>query len=180
MNAATHTFIEQIGSGKNGYKEGSFAEAEFSLPQGLCHFINSSGQHCLMVCDVKNHLIREINLHTKQVRLIVGKKGIRGTDVIGGEKTLIEQELASPWDIVLSPISGQFIIAMAGTHQLWSLDIKESQRCYRLSGNGAEGNANASPLDSTWAQPSGITFGYLNGEASYFIADSESSAIRAL
>lgn len=133
-----------------------------------------------MVCDVKNHLIREINLHSKQVRHIVGKKGVRGTDVTGGEKPLSEQELASPWDIVLSPISGQFIIAMAGTHQLWSLGIKESHRCYRLSGSGAEGNANASPLDSTWAQPSGITFGYLNGKASYFIADSESSAVRAL
>ena len=119
MNATTHTFIEQIGSGRNGYKEGSFAEAEFSLLQGFCHFINSSGQHCLMVCDVKNHLIREINLHSKQVRHIVGKKGVRGTDVTGGEKPLSEQELASPWDIVLSPISGQFIIAMAGTHQLW-------------------------------------------------------------
>ena len=84
------------------------------------------------------------------MRHIVGKKGVRGTDLVGGEKPLAEQELASPWDIILEPSSSSFIIVMAGTHQLWQLDLKTS-RCSRLSGNGAEGNLNGSPLESTWA-----------------------------
>lgn len=33
---------------------------------------------------------------------------------------------------------------------------------------------------STWAQPSGITAGPFNNDLSFFIADSESSAIRAI
>ena len=69
-----------------------------------------------MVCDVKNHLMREVNLQTKQVRHVAGVKGVRGADVVGGQVNPAEQELASPWDVILSPINGEFIIAMAGTH----------------------------------------------------------------
>ena len=69
-----------------------------------------------MVCDVKNHLVREVNLNTKRVRHIAGLQGVRGSDVVGGDKAAQEQELASPWDIALSPSPGEFMIAMAGTH----------------------------------------------------------------
>jgi len=70
-----------------GYKEGSFSESEFYHTQGMCHFINPEGQHCLLLCDVKNHLIREANLHTKQVRHISGVQGQRGRDLGGGKVT---------------------------------------------------------------------------------------------
>ena len=131
-----------------------------------------------MLCDVKNHLLREANLHTKQVRHIAGVKGVRGHDLRGGNSPASQQPLASPWDVVRSP-SGEFIIAMAGTHQIWQFDIY-SNRCHVFSGSGGEGNANSNPRSSTWAQPSGISAGHFNGELSFFIADSESSAIRAI
>lgn len=38
------------------------------------------------------------------------------------------------------------------------------------SGSGAEGNLNADPHSSQWAQPSGITLGLWNNEPYYFIA----------
>ena len=53
-----------------------------------------------MLCDVKNHLLREANLHTKQVRHIAGVKGVRGFDLAGGNSPAALQELCSPWDIV--------------------------------------------------------------------------------
>ena len=62
VDAKTNTFLEQVGTGRSGYKEGAFSEAEFSMPQGMCHFVDPEGSHCLMVCDVKNHLMREVNL----------------------------------------------------------------------------------------------------------------------
>jgi len=55
-----------------------------------------------------------------------------------------------------------------------------SNLCQVFSGSGGEGNANSNPRTSTWAQPSGITAGPYNGEINFFIADSESSAIRAI
>ena len=178
FDAATNQFIEQIGNGKIGYKEGNFSQAEFYHTQGMCQFINDQGEHCLLLCDVKNHLLREANLHTKQVRHIAGVKGVRGHDLRGGNLAASKQELCSPWDVVKTP-SGEFIVAMAGTHQIWKLDMR-SNRCQVYSGNGGEGNANSNPRSSTWAQPSGITAGLFNGELSFFIADSESSAIRAI
>lgn len=68
---------------------------------------------------------------------------------------------------------------MAGTHQIWLLDLKANV-CKVYSGNGREGNSDKNPQKSTWAQPSGITAGLLNERMSFFIADSESSAIRAI
>ena len=81
-----HQFLEQIGTGKIGYKNGSFKEAEFYHTQGLCHYINANGEHCLLLCDVKNHCIREANLNTKQVRHISGEIGVRGRDSLGGNQ----------------------------------------------------------------------------------------------
>lgn len=131
-----------------------------------------------MLCDVKNHLIREANLHTKTVRHISGVQGVRGSDLRGGMVPAAEQALASPWDLVKSP-SGEYIVAMAGTHQIWQLDTR-SNICKVFSGNGGEGNQNSKPQYSTWAQPSGITLGPIDGDLSFFIADSESSAIRGI
>lgn len=76
--------------------------------------------------------------------------------------------IASPWDIIQTG-EGEFVIAMAGTHQIWALDTKKDI-CYRLSGSGAEANTNSSHESSAWAQPSGITFGQWNGNPQYFIA----------
>lgn len=53
-------------------------------------------------------------------------------------------------------------------------------RCENYSGSGAEGNYNSTAFKSTWAQPSGITRGNWNGSDYYYVADSESSAIRAI
>lgn len=33
-----------------------------------------------MVCDTKNHLIREVNLHSKTVKTVAGLPGVRGFD----------------------------------------------------------------------------------------------------
>lgn len=49
---------------------------------------NTEGENCIMICDVKNHLIRSANLVTKQVETISGKSGFRGSDYIGGVKDM--------------------------------------------------------------------------------------------
>ena len=67
---------------------------------------------------------------------------------------------------------------MAGTHQLWSLNLA-TDRCQRVSGDGSEGNANQMPESASWSQPSGISIGSFNGSKCAFVADSESSAVRA-
>ena len=41
LDASTHIYIEQIGTGKSGYRDGAFSEARFALPQGMCHYVNN-------------------------------------------------------------------------------------------------------------------------------------------
>ena len=96
----THKCLDVIGNGKIGYKDGSFKEAEFHYTQGMTHFINKDKEHCLMVCDTKNHAIREINLHKKTVRKVAGLPGVRGFDRTGGKVNANDQMIASPWDIM--------------------------------------------------------------------------------
>src|SRR5690606_30084988 len=64
-------------------------------------------------------------------------------------------------------------IAMAGPHQLWSLDLNQGV-IMPLVGSGREGLVNAAFMDSELAQPSGL---HLHDNLLYF-ADSESSSIR--
>jgi len=44
----------------------------------------------------------------------------------------------------MSP-TGDFFIAMAGTHQIWRLNLHPDNTCANYSGNGAEGNAQGDP-----------------------------------
>lgn len=90
-------------------------------------------------------------MHKKTVKKIAGLERIRGFDRAGGKVSATEQMIASPWDI--TPIApNQYIVCMAGTHQIWILDMNKSPAlCYRLSGSGGEGNLNSGPYDSQWA-----------------------------
>jgi hypothetical protein len=43
-----------------------------------------------MVCDTKNHTIREVNLHKRTVKKVAGIPGVRGFDRTGGKKSANE------------------------------------------------------------------------------------------
>lgn len=83
----------------------------------MCHFVNqSNGHHMLLVCDVKNHCLREVDMNDKTVRKVAGVVGKRGHDRMGGNTDANSQEIASPWDIMPYHEEGKYIIAMAGPH----------------------------------------------------------------
>ena len=84
--------------------------------------------------------------------------------------------LSSPWDLALH--NGVVYIAMAGIHQLWSLDL-QTGIVGPYAGSGREAITDGPLATSALAQPSGITVGNdgSGGERLYF-ADSETSSIR--
>ena len=155
-----------IGMGR-GHADGSFTESKFNAPQGLAKKNDS-----LYVCDTNNHVIRCINLLTQEVTTIAGNGNqCRNSQISSGQNSL-DMALASPWDLVVH--ENELWIAMAGSHQIWSLDLSSMVMSLK-AGNGKEENRNNSyPLKSAFAQPSGLS---LNGSDLY-IADSESSTIR--
>jgi DNA-binding beta-propeller fold protein YncE len=160
------TLIETIGTGTPGAADGTFDSASFFRPQGMA----LEGDN-LYVADTENHLIRRVDLKSRTVQTVAGT-GKQTHDYFkqGPARTI---ELSSPWDLQL--VARQLYITMAGTHQIWKIDL-DSQEMSTFAGSGREARQDGPLLDAGFAQPSGITS---DGKKLY-IADSESNIIRAI
>jgi thiol-disulfide isomerase/thioredoxin len=152
--------------GKPGFKNGSYTEAMFDDPQGMALVGDD-----LYLADRKNHLVRKIDLKKQTVSTAAGT-GKQGHDRdTGGIATLVG--LNSPWDLLRK--GDTLFIALAGHHQIWTLDIK-FKKLLPYAGNGRETLKDNPLASSSFAQPSGLTTDGTN----LFVADSEISAIRSL
>ena len=159
--------IAIVGSGEEGWKDGSFAKAQFSDPQGM-----ALDGDTLYVADRKNHLIRAVHLKDEMVHTIAGiGEQDRENRFKGG--SALQTGLNSPWDLLLH--EGKLFIAMAGHHQIWTFDIK-NKRLDPYAGNGREDIGDGPLAASMFAQPSGLASDGKN----LYVADSEISAIRSL
>ncbi len=153
-----------IGSGEEALIDGSFSQSAFNHPQGM-----ALDGEVLYVADTENHAIRRVDLQACQVETIAGT-GEQGYER-DGRRPGRSFSLSSPWDLVVH--DGVIYIAMAGIHQLWSLDI-EAGTVGAYAGSGREAITDGPLATSALAQPSGIT---TDGERLFF-ADSETSSIR--
>jgi DNA-binding beta-propeller fold protein YncE len=165
----TYEVLDVIGTGQRGFDDGDFGAATFSKPQGM-----ALDGETLYVADTNNHAIRAIDLEAQTVSTIAGT-GRQGTGLVPfgepvGDPT--QFDLRSPWDVELGD-DGDLHIAMAGTHQVWTLSLDDNS--LRASvGNGREALKNGKLGTSELAQPSGLF--YVDGLL--YFADSESSSIR--
>lgn len=156
--------LRLLGSGRAGRADGAADAAEFNHPQGLAHSAST-----LYVADTESHTVRAVDLTSWTVRTIAGT-GSQSHDRSGGKKGA-NQGLNSPWDLVLE--GSTLYIAMAGSHQLWRLDMPMNF-CRAFAGSGRENIADGPAEAAALAQPSGLA---LHGNHLYF-ADSEVSAVR--
>jgi thiol-disulfide isomerase/thioredoxin len=157
--------LESIGEGSIGLKDGTFETAQFFRPQGLCF---DSKSELVYVADTENHAIRKVDLKARTVTTLAGNGRQARRHNQGGKGV----ELNSPWDLIL--IGEKLYIAMAGPHQLWTLDTKTLEAKVH-AGTGQENIADGTLKYCALAQPSGIT---TDGKKLYF-ADSEVSAVRS-
>jgi DNA-binding beta-propeller fold protein YncE len=159
------------GTGEAGLASGPFAKAMFNEPQGL-----ALAGETLYVADRKNHLIRALDLKTQTVKTIAGtgKQAAfppQKAHMAGGHPLAIP--LNSPWDVLVA--GKNLYIAMAGHHQIWVQNLQTPLlSCF--AGNSNEEIKDGARSVSSFAQPSGLSY---DGKALY-VADSESSAIRAM
>ena len=157
---------EVIGLGVAGREDGDFETARFFHPQGMAWY----GED-LIVCDTDNHILRRIDFGSRSVTTIAGTGEQSRSGQKGGAG--LKTPLNSPWDIHIIGNTG--FIAMAGPHQIWTIDLKTS-RVEAFAGSGHEARRDGELHEAGFAQPSGIT-----GEASrLFVADSEISSIRQI
>lgn len=163
--------IAVMGTGSPGYKDGQFAEVQFDDPQGM-----ALDGDTLYIADRKNHTIRAADLKAGTVKTVAGMGKQDGSFGNRKNDTPVDAKktgLNSPWDLLL--VNGKLYIAMAGHHQIWTMNLKAST-IQPFAGSGAE-NIDDGPLYSaTLAQPSGLTH---DGKYLY-VADSEGSAVRRM
>ena len=162
--------LQVIGTGEEALVDGPLSRAAFNHPQGM-----AIDGDILYAADTENHAIRRVDLQEGYVETIAGT-GEQGYDRTGGRPGP-SISLSSPWDVALH--KGVVYIAMAGIHQLWSLDLS-SGIVGPYAGSGREAITDGPLATSALAQPSGITVGNdgSSGDRLYF-ADSETSSIRA-
>ncbi|AFY50284.1 thiol-disulfide isomerase-like thioredoxin [Nostoc sp. PCC 7524] len=161
--------LHLIGTGKSGFTDGAFDEAQFSAPQGMTF---DAANQILYVADTDNHAVRQINLKRQIVETIAGT-GEQSRNIHPHGGVGLETALNSPWDLV--KVGNTLFIAMAGSHQIWRIDL-DTGMISTYAGTGAEGCFDGLLTESAFAQPSGIT---TNGQE-LFIADSEISSIRGV
>jgi len=156
----------EIGSGKQGLKDGSFETAEFNHPQGMLR-----KRDLLYVADTENHAIRVVDLKQKTVKTLAGTGNQSKGSPLKGPCS--EMELNSPWDIV--QYKNYLFIAMAGSHQIYRLDLLK-QEIEPYAGTGEEGLRDGPRRTALFAQPSGLAL----EEKYLYVADSETSSIRII
>ena len=154
-----------IGSGEEGLHDGSFDKAAFNHPQGM-----TVVGETLYVADTENHAIRLVDLSAKTITTIAGT-GVQGYER-DGRRAARTMELSSPFDLAFH--DGVLYIAMAGVHQLWSMDL-EGGMIGPYAGSGQESLTDGPLGTATLAQPCGIT----TDGVKLFFADSETSSIRS-
>jgi DNA-binding beta-propeller fold protein YncE len=163
------TLRTTIGTGTTGGVDGNWNSAQFSAPQGMAL---DASQQFLFVADAGNHCIRKIDLQQEQVETIAGT-GVQGRLLFPHCGKAKDIALNSPWDLAL--LGDKLYIAMAGSHQIWVLDLF-TQTIQTLLGTGAEFCVDGLLDSAAFAQPYGIS---TNGER-LFVADSETSTIRVI
>ena len=163
--------------------------AQFNEPQGLTLLpaeIAEQAGYDVVVADTVNHRLRGIDTATGAVttlagngvqRLLDAERTRAGAVELGslGEEPP-EVSLSSPWDVLWSAGLGKVVVAMAGTHQIFTFDPLTSELAI-YAGTGLEGLLDGSAGEAWFAQTSALAE---DAEGRIWLADSETSALRVL
>ncbi|MDO4918202.1 NHL domain-containing thioredoxin family protein [Kocuria sp.] len=182
------TVRRAIGSGTRGWSDGPREVARFNEPQGIAVLpprVRTEVGYDLVVADTVNHRLRGVDLGSGAVRTVAGSgvqrllddaraRGVDPNAVPDGDPA--EVALSSPWDLVWSDAADTLVVAMAGTHQLFSFDPRTGALAV-LAGTGDEGLRDGPAPHSWFAQPSGLA---QDAHGTLWVADSESSALRSV
>ncbi|MCW2667638.1 MAG: alkyl hydroperoxide reductase / thiol specific antioxidant / Mal allergen [Frankiales bacterium] len=156
------TVLQRYGTGERGLLDGP--APRFAEPQGLCLLDDGT----VLVADTANHCLRTLDLATGSVATVAGTgQQWRPGDATCGPAR--EVRLSTPWDVC--GYEGRVVVAMAGTHQLWTYD---GSSVSVLAGTTGEGLRDGAAQQAYLAQPSGLAA----GADRLWFADAETSALR--
>jgi len=190
------TVLGTYGSGTKGYADGPAAgddaAARFNEPQGLVLLpedVAAKAGYDVVIADSVNHRLRGLSLTDGKASTVAGNGVQRlletgparvDEDAAGFTGRLsehpLEVSLSSPWDLVWSRKLNAVVVAMAGTHQIFSFDPLTGAVSI-VAGNGLEGLLDGPAHEAWFAQSSGLAE---DADGNIWVADSETSALRKL
>ncbi len=153
--------LRRIGDGRRGARDGDPSTARFDRPQGLLELpadVASAVGYDVVVADTGSRALRGVRLSDGHVRTVAAGAGIR-----------------SPWDVAWW--RGRVWIAMAGVHQLWTLDPPTGELAV-VAGTGREGLVDGPVRDALFAQTSALAVDPVRDVL--WLVDAESSALRVV
>ena len=154
------------GAGEAGFVDGPPGRGRLNGPRGL-----ALRGDALLVADTENHAVRRIALDSGVITTVAGTGRQAAPRPQPGPAR--GADLNSPWDVLV--FGDRLFIAMAGSHQIWTLDLISGQLDL-FAGDGREALLDRPRLASHLAQPSGLAS---DGEALWFV-DSETSSLRSV
>ncbi len=170
----------RIGAGARGLLDGGPGTARFAEPVGMALLAPDLAGRVgwdVAVADSVNHAVRGVRLADGAVVTVAGTgRQLRRRE--GGGPAL-GQDLSTP--LAVAWFDDQLVVAMAGVHQLWALDVApDPQRgvVRVLAGTTAEGVRDGAGEQAWFAQTSGLATS-ADGEALWLV-DAETSALRRL
>ncbi|MFY9635858.1 MAG: NHL domain-containing thioredoxin family protein, partial [Cellulosimicrobium cellulans] len=193
------TVLRTYGAGTRGFADGGAADvdsvapaARFNEPQGLVLLpedVAAKAGYDVVIADSVNHRLRGLSLTDGTATTVVGN-GIQrlletgparvDEDAAGFTGQLsdhpLDVSLSSPWDVVWSTKLNAVLVAMAGTHQIFSFDPLTGAVAI-VAGTGLEGLLDGPAHEAWFAQPSGLAE---DADGNVWVADSETSALRKL
>ncbi|TQJ59241.1 thiol-disulfide isomerase/thioredoxin [Arthrobacter sp. SLBN-83] len=190
------TVLATFGSGTKGYADGpaagETASAQFNEPQGLVLLpedVAAKAGYDVVIADSVNHRLRGLSLTDGKASTLAGngiqrlletgparvdEEGAGFSGSLGNDP--LDVALSSPWDVVWSRKLNAVVVAMAGTHQIFSFDPVTGAVSI-IAGNGLEGLLDGPAHESWFAQSSGLAE---DADGNVWVADSETSALRKL
>jgi thiol-disulfide isomerase/thioredoxin len=162
--------VRRIGSGERGLVDGAPGRARFSEPNGLCLLpdeVAAEVGYDVVVADTVNHALRGVRLADGTVTTLAGD----GRQWFPDPTSTRTSSLSSPWDVAWW--QGRVWVAMAGVHQLWTLDPRTNE-VEVVAGTANEGLLDGPLRDAWFAQTSGFA---ASGDR-LWLADSETSSLR--
>ena len=179
-HGAVHTVA---GTGRPGTADGTLAGACFAAPRGMAL---AAGGQMLYVADTGAHTVRRIDLVAGDVTTVAGTGEAAPAPIPSsapslapgdGARPALSTSLRSPWALALDEEREWLYIAMAGSHQIWRLDLGAGQ-VQVLAGTGTEALTDGPWRAAAFARPSGLALS--PDRKRLYVADSASSAIRVI
>ena len=160
--------VMSVFGGEEGFTDGARLEARFRSPQGV---LVDNGR--VYVADAGNHAVRMIDIQSNTVSTLAGTGQVGWRLDFAAAANARGVDLRSPWALALNGAS--LYIAMAGSHQIWVLDLSTG-RLSVFAGTGREGIDDGPARQATFSQPSGLALAGRN----LFVVDAEASALRRI